>query len=582
MEPNAARDSDQEEEIYILKGGQILGPFSADDLRAGLERGEFSMAGFVQQGGLPLWQPVSRFLDPRVRPEHRAIAPDWRSIMVWAAVRLRYDVGAGSLVLGLVCVAIGVLLVLLARWPMTFWLPWFLVPIVTALFAMKQNRPLAGFSLLLVVAAVPVVFSLASRDDSPRRVEPIVSTTISATPRPPEPPALPALEQPLERPQRPAEVAPVAVVAPPAVPVVAAAAESAPSSINALAATPPALPPLPPLRPGKPMEASAPSAFEGDLVQRYAGALILVKSSEGSGSGFICKADGQTRLLTNIHLVAGMKVPQFTALNGSQLRIGASEAAVGRDIFRTTLASEPAAALPLIDNLESSVKIGDDVVVLGNSGGGGVVTKLEDKLVGIGPDRIEVSAEFIPGNSGSPIIHVPTGQVIGIATYLTRRYEEFTSNTRSTSQTPTVRRFGYRVDKVPQWQPVNWATFQGEAEQLRRIEQLTGDVFAFLGSLRKKTQADFATDTLRRPATQWLATIKRAHLSAVDREQATRGFLGSLRAMVRSDVISADGQLRYTYFRDELTRQREVRDRLYEAFDEDAKRLASTTGRGGY
>ena len=52
--------------------------------------------------------------------------------------------------------------------------------------------------------------------------------------------------------------------------------------------------------------------------------------------------------------------------------------------------------------------------------------------------------------------------------------------------------------------------------------------------------------------------------------------------MVRGDVAAAENQLRYDYFRNELSQQREVRDKLYDAFDDDLKRMTSTTGRLGY
>jgi hypothetical protein len=43
-------------------------------------------------------------------------------------------------------------------------------------------------------------------------------------------------------------------------------------------------------------------------------------------------------------------------------------------------------------DVEATARLGDPVVVLGNSGGGGVVTSLPGELVGIGPDRVEVTA----------------------------------------------------------------------------------------------------------------------------------------------------------------------------------------------
>ena len=39
--------------------------------------------------------------------------------------------------------------------------------------------------------------------------------------------------------------------------------------------------------------------------------------------------------------------------------------------------------------------------------------------------------------------------------------------------------------------------------------------------------------------------------------------------MVRADVATAENQLRYSYFRERLQKEREVRDRLYKSFDDD-------------
>jgi hypothetical protein len=209
------------------------------------------------------------------------------------------------------------------------------------------------------------------------------------------------------------------------------------------------------------------------------------------------------------------------------------------------------------------------------------VTSLSGKLAGVGPDRIEVTAEFIPGNSGSPIVHIPTGKVIGIATYLIKRYEEFSGQNSQMAKpaVATVRRFGYRLDGIAKWEPVNWAGFHAEAEQLRQISALTSDIFDFLDAVRRRAEPQFGTDTLRRPANEWINTVRRSQVSAADRSRATQNFLSSLRFMVRSDVTAADGRLRYSYFREQLRKEREVRDRLFKAFDDDVKQMTSPTMR---
>ena len=123
-----------------------------------------------------------------------------------------------------------------------------------------------------------------------------------------------------------------------------------------------------------------------------------------------------------------------------------------------------------------------------------------------------------------------------------------------------VRRFAYRLDTVSRWEPVNWSIFQSEAERMQRISALTEDVFDFLGALRKKQAPQFATDTLRRPASEWLDGV-RGRKSEADRLRATQSFLAALRSMARADVTDAETRLRYSFFREELRKEREVRDK---------------------
>ena len=319
-------------------------------------------------------------------------------------------------------------------------------------------------------------------------------------------------------------------------------------------------------KPAAPAPAPAPAKPE----TFRSGALVIIRDEHGAGSGFIADQNGKRYLFTNCHVAAGMKHPVFTLLDGTQLTPIAIEAAAGHDIIRFALKEEPAQSFE-IATIESA-RMGDAVAVYGNSGGGGVVTSLPGKLVGIGPDRIEVSSAFIPGNSGSPIIHVPSGRVLGIATYLTKGRDEFGSDP---GKSEVIRRYGYRLDSVKQWEPVNWQGFQAEADQVEKISLLTQDIFNFLEALERKKKPDFATDTLRKPAEEWRQTMSRRQLSAPDRKNATQSFLTSLRSMTRSDVVAAESKLHYSFFREKLQKERSARDELYKSFDTSIARMSA-------
>jgi len=300
----------------------------------------------------------------------------------------------------------------------------------------------------------------------------------------------------------------------------------------------------------------------GDLIHDHSASLVIVKGDEGSGSGFICKSGNASFLYTNIHVVADLLKPTFTRMDGGAALISSAVLAAGRDIACLQVKNPPEHPLEVSTDFNDSVRIGDEVVVLGNSGGGGVVTAIKGAIEGIGPDRIEVSAKFVPGNSGSPIIHLNTGKVIGIATYLTMRNED-----PGKATAVNVRRFGYRVDNVPKWEGVDWNLLRQEADSVKQVQELTKDIFDFLRALRTRQAPNFATATLRQTATEWMRTLRSRQLNEQARRAVTENFLRGMQRIVVADVLAVEPRLRYTYFKDEMHEQHEVRKRLYDAFN---------------
>ena len=632
-------------EYHVLKRGEMLGPFSEAELRAALADGRFEMRDFVQVEGEVAWRPLGRILDAPGDEMKGAVAPDWHSILKWAWLRLRYNLDEQTMAAGSICLVLGTLALVLSRFPFVFWMPWFLAAIVAAITLFRRNHEGKGALLLAAVICVPWLVHNYGPILHTQKAARITQNAPAGNPPAPVPvlapePSIPAAAPATPNPA-PAPVAAIATPTPSAVTLIPAAAgpPALPSSANSIpptggtaasAAPAPAAPApesllamagriadsvvpffvgakasVPTLPTPAQLTAPLASALQDfklgdksfgaltepdvDLVQSHNDAFVIVKGTNGSGSGFICRVGDKTWLFSNIHVVSEIKEPTITQLNGVPIVPGAAELAAGPDIARMSLTKLPMHPLEAITDFENDVHIGDAVAVLGNSGGGGVVTSLKGKVVGIGPDRLEVSAQFIPGNSGSPIVHVKTGKVIGIATYLTRRYEEFAPNTPEATPSPrdktgavVVRRFGYRIDKVPVWEPVNWGELSREAQQIDQISKLTEDIFNFLAVLHNGGEPQFATDALRRPAMEWLEKLKNHRVGDSDRLSATQSFLNALRFMVRGDVATANGQLRYTYFRNRLAEEQKVRDRLYKAFDGDLAKLGSPLSQHAY
>ena len=304
----------------------------------------------------------------------------------------------------------------------------------------------------------------------------------------------------------------------------------------------------------------------GDLVKANHSNLVFVSGTNGAGSGFIAKMGAADYLITNAHVVTALTGPAFKKLDGSQVQGTAPVLAVDHDIFRMTLApvEKP---LEVMDHVDANAAIGDEIIVLGNAEGAGVVNGIKGKIVGIGPNLVEVDAPFVPGNSGSPIIHLKTGQVIGVATYaIIKRYD---AATMRAPKTPVVRRFGYRLDSVKTWQPVNSELFVAQATEMESIEKLTEDLGKLLSDVAQHhsiTRELHTNPVIKRPIDLWFADRER-QLSPSDRAMSEQNFAARLKSACISDLAAARPTLTYDYFQRKLTDEERYRESIASALD---------------
>ena len=359
--------------------------------------------------------------------------------------------------------------------------------------------------------------------------------------------------------------APVAGIAP---------GSAMPANPNGLQpALPGTQPPAAPLGPQTAPDTSNPSVLAqtgpastqaAQIVQDYHSALVMVEGSKGVGSGFLCKMDGHTYVVTNAHVLADNAGVKLTSLDGAAFTSGSSAVAVGHDIVKMEVPAAPK-TFEVMANLDSAAKIGDAVMIPGNAEGAQVVRPVEGKIVGIGPNLVEVDAPFVRGNSGSPIVHEATGKVLGVATYLMQRKVDKDAAGQVVVET---RRFGYRIDSVKQWQPINWQIFFAESAQVAAIEELSEDFISLF-----KDGNHLSTDNVKNAA---LARVVRTFLESADRlrtngsradkQELLRGFFADLRATAHGDITTFNSRPAYDYFRRDVEEQARFRDEVYDTF----------------
>jgi len=204
-----------------------------------------------------------------------------------------------------------------------------------------------------------------------------------------------------------------------------------------------------------------------------AGALVIIESADGSaGSGFIAKLRERMFFVTNIHVLAAARGASFRTVKGSELVLpDVAFLSRQRDLAIVPI-DWSGDYLGVSASLSfDQVAIGDAVTVMGNSDGAGVATRLHGDIDGIGPLELEISAKFVPGNSGSPIISDQLGTVIGVVSHMRdlSRKDKWTED----SELADIRRFGFRMDGEINWQRVTMVELFDQGDIYERFEDRT-------------------------------------------------------------------------------------------------------------
>lgn len=296
-------------------------------------------------------------------------------------------------------------------------------------------------------------------------------------------------------------------------------------------------------------------------------AIVLVEGEDGVGSGFITKIRDLPFVVTNLHVIGGNEKLRVTTLTGAKIETGAIHGAIGRDLAILRVeGTPPLAYLTLAADPLQTAKIGDKVAVVGNRRGGGVATQVSGVVQGVGPDKVEVDAAFQPGNSGSPIVHLESGEVIGLAAYSqTRKLDMLDgaakSGTRGEADAPKTeqRWFGYRIDGVSGWQAIDMARWR---QQARRIEAFRTDsealYHALLGRFDQTTQSPSVHGVVERFQQRFV----RAGSGQVQAALDVTEYFRSLRALTENGKKELRDGDYYDYFRSSLYWETSIPEQL--------------------
>lgn len=252
---------------------------------------------------------------------------------------------------------------------------------------------------------------------------------------------------------------------------------------------------------------SGPVKPEGDTGDDFASIkkkVALIHGKKSVGTGFLLKMDGKKYLVTNEHVARGAELPEAEFVDGTRIELGALSLALDRDLARFEV-DTPLECLEMSDGVPNN---NDEIWVYGNSRGDDVITSLRGFITGVGSKVLKTNAEFVGGNSGSPIVD-KDGKVLGVASYLLNGDQGQDWTTRNTSF-DEVRRFGIRFTNV-RWIGIDHRQFEIDCERLEAVDVFWQFLAPYLVCLN-------ASDAV-------LATLKLEHKD-VDRRSFGRDDFG--------------------------------------------------------
>ncbi len=201
-----------------------------------------------------------------------------------------------------------------------------------------------------------------------------------------------------------------------------------------------------------------------NTVDRPEQAVVIIRTSESTGSGFFVTHRGRTYLYTNLHVIRDMGGLEVTDHSGNRVELGPLEVSASNDLARFSVSSRP--ALVFADDVE----LGSDIRAYGNSAAGGVITIENGKVLGVAGHQFETSADIVPGNSGGPIVD-NKGKVVGVATYVTAPFNDALAKGTRYSE---IRRYALRPQMFNDWTPISQSDLAREVELIRQKREHLG------------------------------------------------------------------------------------------------------------
>ncbi|MBR4598363.1 MAG: trypsin-like peptidase domain-containing protein [Opitutales bacterium] len=223
--------------------------------------------------------------------------------------------------------------------------------------------------------------------------------------------------------------------------------------------------------------AAMPVEVGGKTVDAVNG-ILVARAKDSTATAFFAEIKGRYFIVTNMHVMQSEGEMTFFTYNGIEIKMPKiGFFSKGKDVFIMPVGSIPEGciALPIEENVSANVEVGDDLLICGNSMGGGTFLHSKGKVVAVGPVNIEHNCNVQQGHSGSPIYSKRTGKIIGVLSHYivfmtTDGKVSVGSNVKANYQ-KKIRYFGYRFDNVKDWTQMRTDKFMELSKEMGNFKK---------------------------------------------------------------------------------------------------------------
>jgi len=331
---------------------------------------------------------------------------------------------------------------------------------------------------------------------------------------------------------------------------VAAATNSAPSSIMPFETNPPPQPPSAAMPTFASTSATPPNT--GNLTEQQAHAVVVIKGDVAEGTGFLVHGPDGPAVITNLHVISANPNVKIFTTTGQQVTITGLKGASDRDLAMIAIQDNHFSYLDLATDIPGTVQNDDEVITPGNSEGGEVVLDTKGDVLGVGPERIEISNPIYHGNSGGPVFHTKSGKVIAVVTQAMKvradnEIDKASFANKNSAITGTMRYFGLRIDTVPKWETYDWAQFLNQTTFINNFHDVSRCLDSFMNGARYEQAHVASTDEYGPPNAMYylknaklVAAHDNFHHMTADADQSQRLDAGREIIMDLDGIASTD------------------------------------------